>query len=131
MTSLPDSVSWSSIPEPVFALFDGKREVEEFERLKNAYDPSLPETGERMITAFLGFRELGYEAYFQGVQEAPTSIVERPLLASMWQFGFDVAEFDAATRRCQCDCDKRYVWGQGYGKCPRIPQGNPKSASRV
>jgi hypothetical protein len=124
MTTLPDSVSRSSIPKPIFAMFDGKREVDEFERLKNAYDPSLPETGERMIGAFLRFQELGYEAYFQGVQEAPALILARPILARMWQFGFDAAEFDAATRRCKCDCDKRYVWGQGYGQCPRIPPGN-------
>jgi hypothetical protein len=122
MTTLPESVSRESIPKPIFAMFDGKREVAEFERLKNAYDPSLPETGEQMIAAFLRFQELGYEAYFQGVQEAPELILARPILARMWQFGFDAAEFDAANRRCKCDCDKRYVWGQGYGKCPRIPQ---------
>lgn len=122
MTTLIDPVAWIASPEPVFAVIDGMREVEEFERLMDAYDPRFPESGERIIGAFLRFKELGYEAYFQGVQEAPKSILVRPLLAGMWQFGFDVAEFDAATRRCNCDCDKRYVWGQGYGKCPRIPQ---------
>jgi|APAra7269097138_1048543.scaffolds.fasta_scaffold03447_9 hypothetical protein len=123
MIAPPDHVSWSSVPELFSVSVDGRREVEEFERLMDAYDPRCPETGQRMIGAFLRFQELGYEAYFQGVPEAPESILVRPLLAGMWQFGFDVAEFDAATRRCKCDCDKRYVWGQGYGKCPRIPQG--------
>ena len=122
MITLPDHVSWSSISESFSASVDGKREVEEFERLRDAYDPRCPESGERMVDAFLRFRDLGYEAYFQGVSEAPNSILTRPLLASMWQFGFEVAEFDAATRRCKCDCDKRYVWGQGYRRCPRIPQ---------
>ena len=127
MTRLPKSVSSSSISAPIPAMFDGNREVEEFERLKDAYDPRRPETGERMIGAFLKFQELGYDAYFQGVMEVPESIMARPLLASMWKFGFDAAEFDAATRRCKCDCDKRYRWGQGCGKCPRIP---PRVQSR-
>jgi len=123
MITLHDHVSRSSIPEPFSASIDGKREVEEFERLRDAYDPRCPGTGERMVDAFSRFQDLGYEAYFQGVLEPPKAISTRPLLASMWKFGFDMAEFNAATRRCKCDCDKGYAWGQGYGKCPRIPQG--------
>lgn len=66
MTRLPEPVSNSSVSAPVPAMFDGEQEVEEFERLKDAYDPRRPETGERMIGAFLRFQELGYDAYFQG-----------------------------------------------------------------
>src|SRR5689334_22848047 len=122
MTTLPELVPRWAVPEPIYGSDDGKGEVDEFDRVMGAYDPRFPETGERMIGAFLRFRELGYEAYFRGVPEAPKSILVRPLLVGMWKFGFDAAEFDAAIRRCKCDCDKRYVWGQGYGKCPRIPQ---------
>lgn len=125
MNMLLDSLERRSCPacvegEP--STRDGKREVEEFERLKDAYDPRLPATGERMIEAFLKFQQLGHSAYFLGERVAPPEIAARPQLAEMWSFGYDVAECEAATRRCACQCDKTYVRGQGYGTCPRIPQ---------
>lgn len=127
MTRLPDPVSRDSILANTAWItdpFTGQREVEEFERLKGAYDPRVPETGEQMIRAYVKFQQLGYEAYFRGVLEVPPLIAARPLVSSMWMDGYGLAEFDAATRRCKCDCNKEYVWGKGYGTCPRVPQKN-------
>jgi hypothetical protein len=111
------------LAEGVSATFDCQRALEAFLRLRNAYDPRIPETEEKMLTAFRKFGRIGYDAYFQGVAEVSVSVAVEPLLADMWKFGFDAAEFDAATLRCKCNCDKAYVWGKGFPKCPRIPQG--------
>lgn len=120
-----DVVTRDSIPESTAGIADpfaDRREVEAFERLKDAYDPRAQETGEQMVCAFAKFQQLGYEAYFRGAVEVPPLIAARLLVSSMWMDGYRLAEFDAATRRCKCDCNKAYVWGKGYGTCPRIPQ---------
>jgi len=125
MTTLPDlavpSVTAARLAGEAESLV-GQREVEEFERLKDAYDPRMPETGVQMVSAFLKFHQLGYAAYFQGVVGVPPMIAARPRLASLWLDGYGLAECDAATRRCNCACDKRFGWEKGYGTCPRMPQ---------
>jgi hypothetical protein len=127
MTTLPDLIARVSGPEQTVgesARLAGKSEVEEFERMKDAYDPLEPGSEERMISAYLRFRILGYEAYFRGEVDVPPLVAARPRLASMWRLGYDIAECDAVNRLCKCDCDKSYVWGRGYGTCPRIPRSH-------
>lgn len=126
MARLSDPIACESISAQVASEDDyvaGQYAVEKFEWLRSAYDPCVPGTGEAMIHVYLVFQELGYEAYFRGLQGVPPCIADRPHLATIWTFGFDLAEFDAASRRCRCDCDKSYAWGKGYGTCPRTPQG--------
>lgn len=126
MAALPDAVACNAVPPHAAGdgYLAGQQEVAAFERSKDAYDPGDPESLERMVSAFHRFHQLGYAGYFEGVVRLPPLIATRPLLAAMWRDGYRMAEVDAATRRCRCDCNKDYVWGQGYGTCPRRPRSS-------
>jgi hypothetical protein len=97
----------------------GQEEVEQFDRLRDAYDPRVSDSLTRMVAAFKRIHSLGYDAYFQRRASMPPFIATRTLLADMWTDGYQLARSDAVAMRCNCTCIRGYVWGDGYANCPR------------
>lgn len=123
MTALPDAGAWRALAQAEVGgdveLAPGELECREFELARAAFDLRYPDTEARMVAAFLRFHQLGFEAFFQGASSVPMAIAGRPNLASMWMDGFLSARMTALAKRCDCDCSRRYRWGQGYEECPR------------
>jgi len=123
MTALPDADAWRALAQAKVdddvELAPGEMECREFELARAAFDLRYPESEVRMAAAFIRFHQLGFEAFFQGASSVPMAIASRPQLASMWMDGFLTARMAALAKRCDCDCSRRYRWGQGYEECPR------------
>lgn len=123
MTALPDAGAWRALEQAELdgdvELAPGELECREFELARAAFDLRYPNTEARMVAAFLRFHQLGFEAFFQGACSVPMAIAGRTQLASMWMDGFLSARMAALAKRCDCDCSRRYRWGQGYEECPR------------
>jgi len=97
----------------------GQAELVKFECARVEYNPMKPETVEALLAALKRFHRLGYEAYFSSAAVMPAILATQDLVAGMWMIGYRVAETEALTMRCPCDCSRKYVWGKGYGPCAR------------
>lgn len=99
----------------------GQAELLVFECARAGYRSRDPATEKELLAAFHRFHALGYAAYFGGRKFLPSFIASQPLVAGMWMDGYHLAETEALTMTCKCDCSRKYVWGKGYGPCPRRP----------